>query len=212
MLNKVKAKFLIGLGGVIVTGFILMVGYTIGSHSVTKHNDRQIKAEAKKLVTQEQEKTEARILSDTQIREFLTQYFTKTKLGENNSRIKPYMTDSAYAEEETRQGESINQVYKDYMLDYRFESATIFVNKATNEALAEVSYQVVYVSDLSDKAQRVTQTETKTVKLSYAKLSDKLLVNQLTIWNGKLDELKEKNDETNSAIPEINSSTTTSSN
>ncbi|EHI69777.1 hypothetical protein STRIC_1208 [Streptococcus ictaluri 707-05] len=179
---------------------------------MTKHNDRQIKTEARKLVTQEQEKTKAKVLSDTQVKEFLTQYFTKDKLGENNSRIKPYMTDSAYSEEETRQGESLNQVYKDYMLDYRFEAAAIFVNKETNEALAEVSYQVVYVSDLSDKAQHVTQTETKTVKLSYAKLSDKLLVNQLTIWNGKLDELKENNDVTNSAIPEINSSTTISSN
>lgn len=122
MLNKVKARFLIGLGGVVVTGFILMVGYTIGSHSVTKHNDRQIRAEARKIVTQEQEKTKARVLSDTQIKEFLTQYFTKAKLGENNSRIKSYMTESAYSEEEARQGESINQVYKDYMLDYRFES------------------------------------------------------------------------------------------
>lgn len=31
----------------------------------------------------------------------------------------------SYKEEVARQEESINQVYKDYMLDYRFESASI---------------------------------------------------------------------------------------
>lgn len=51
----------------------------------------------------------------------------------------------------------------------------------TNEALTEVTYQVVYVSDVSDKAQKSTQTETTSLKLSYAKMSDKLLVNQVTI-------------------------------
>lgn len=79
------------------------------------------------------------------------------------------MTDSAFSEEEANQKEAINQVYKDYMLDYRFESASIYVNTEENEALAEVSYQVTYVSDLSKQQQRTTQTETKTIKLSYSK-------------------------------------------
>ncbi|MDU6444730.1 MAG: peptidylprolyl isomerase, partial [Streptococcus sp.] len=123
-----------------------------------------------------------------------------------------YMTDSAYKEEVARQEESVNQVYKDYILDYRFEKADIYVNTETNEALAEVSYQVVYVSDVSDKAQKSTQTETKSLKLSYSKLSDKLLVNQLTIWNGKLEELKETSDGANSSIPDIQGSTTSETN
>ena len=87
----------------------------------------------------------------------------------------------SYKEEVARQEESINQVYKDYMLDYRFESAQIYVDTEDNEVLAEVTYQVVYVSDVSDKPQKSTQTETTSLKLSYAKMSDKLLVNQVTI-------------------------------
>ena len=118
------------------------------------------------------------------------------------------MTDSAYKAEVARQEESINQVYKDYMLDYRFESAQIYVNTEDNEALAEVTYQVVYVSDVSDKAQKSIQTETRTLKLSYAKMSDKLLVNQVTIWNGKLEDLKETSDGVNSSIPKIQGTTT----
>ena len=120
MLNKMKARFLIGLGGLAVTCFIVTMGYTIGSQSVTNHTNKQIQTEAHKLLTKEKEKEKASVLSDELVKEFLTQYYTKEKLGENNNRIKPYMTDSAYKEEVARQEDSINQVYKDYMLDYRF--------------------------------------------------------------------------------------------
>ena len=152
MLNKMKARILIGFGGLAVTSFVVMMGYAIGSHSVTSHTQKQIQTEAHKLLTKEKEKEKASVLSDELVKEFLTQYYTKEKLGENNNRIKPYMTDSAYKEEVARQEESINQVYKDYMLDYRFESANIYVNTEENEAFAEVSYQVDYVSEVSDKA------------------------------------------------------------
>lgn len=204
MLNKVKARFLIGVGGLVAVSFMVM----IGSQSVSKQTEHQIRAEANKLVTKEKQEEKATVLSDEFVKEFLTQYYTKERLGENNNRIKPYMTDSAYKEEVARQEDSINQVYKDYILDYRFETAHIYVNTETNEALAEVSYQVIYVSDLSKQQQRTTQTETKTIKLSYSKVSDKLLVNHLTICNGKLENLKEATDGANSSLPNIQGDTT----
>lgn len=207
-----KARLLISFGGLAVTSFMVMMGYTIGSQSVTNHTQKQIQTEAHKLLTKEKEKEKGNVLSDELVKEFLTQYYTKEKLGENNNRIKSYMTDSAYKEEVARQEESINQVYKYYMLDYRFESAQIYVNTEDNEALAEVTYQVVYVSDVSDKAQKSIQTETRTLKLSYAKMSDKLLVNQVTIWNGKLEDLKETSDGVNSSIPKIQGTTTSETN
>lgn len=163
-------------------------------------------------MTKEKEKEKASVISDELVKEFLTQYFTKEKLGENNNRIKPYMTDSAYKEEVARQEESINQVYKDYMLDYHFETAQIYINTEDNEALTEVTYQVVYVSDVSDKAQKSTQTETTSLKLSNAKMSDQLLVNQVTIWNRKLEDLKETSDGVNSSIPKIQGTTTSETN
>lgn len=152
------------------------------------------------------------MLSNELVKEFLTQYFTKVQLGENNARINPYMTDSAFSEEEANQNKAINQVYKDYMLDYRFESASIYVNTESNVALAEVTYQVTYVSDLSEQQQRATQTETETVMLSYSKVSDKLLVNQLTIWNGKLEDMEEATNGANSSIPTIQGTTTSENN
>lgn len=108
MLNKMKARLLIGLGGLAVTSFMVMMGYTIGSQSVTNHTQKQIQSEAKKLLTKEKEKEKASVLSDELVKEFLTQYYTKEKLGENNNRIKPYMTDSAFKEEVARQEDSIN--------------------------------------------------------------------------------------------------------
>ncbi|MGF0070225.1 peptidylprolyl isomerase [Streptococcus sp. SGI.013] len=212
MLNKVKARFLIGVGGLIAVSFMVMIGYTIGSQTISKQTENQIRAEANKLVSKKKKEERATVLSDELVNEFLTQYFTKVQLGENNARIKPYMTDSAFSEEEANQNKAINQVYKDYMLDYRFESASIYVNTESHVALAEVSYQVTYVSDLSEQQQRTTQTETKTVMLSYSKVSDKLLVNQLTTWNGKLEDMKEATDGANSSIPTIQGTTTSENN
>ncbi|MGT2800354.1 peptidylprolyl isomerase [Streptococcus marmotae] len=212
MLNKIKVRLLLGIGGIAVTSFLVMMGYTIGSHSATKQTEHQIKTEAHKLLASEKEKEHATVLSDELVKEFLTQYYTKEKMGENNNRIKPYMTDSAYKEEIAHQEESINQVYKDYLLDYRFDEAKIFVNSKTNEALVEVSYQVTYVSDMSEHQQKMTQTETKTMKVSYAKIRDQLLVNQLITWNGKFDDLKSNTEVSNSAIPDIKSTTTSDNN
>jgi len=42
MLNKMKARLLIGFGGLAVTSFVVMMGYTIGSHSMTSHTQKQI--------------------------------------------------------------------------------------------------------------------------------------------------------------------------
>lgn len=212
MLNKMKARLLIGLGGLAVTSFIVMMGYTIGSQSVTNHTQKQIQSEAHHLLTKEKEKEKASVLSDELVKEFLTQYYTKEKLGENNNRIKPYMTDSAYKEEVARQEESINQAIRiicQIIASNLLKSMSI---QKTNEALTEVTYQVVYVSDVSDKAQKSTQTETTSLKLSYAKMSDKLLVNQVTIWNRKLEDLKETSDGVNSSIPKIQGTTTSETN
>ena len=64
------------------------------------------------------------------------------KLGENNTRIQPYMTESAYSQELSSQNNAMNQVYKDYILDYHFEKGDIFVNQTTNQAITMVSYEV----------------------------------------------------------------------
>ncbi|MGZ7215748.1 peptidylprolyl isomerase, partial [Streptococcus pyogenes] len=78
------ARFLIGVGGLIAVSFMVMIGYTIGSQSVSKQTEHQIRAEAKKIVTKEKQEEKATVLSKELVKEFLTQYFTKVQLGENN--------------------------------------------------------------------------------------------------------------------------------
>ena len=82
-----KARFLIGVGGLIAVSFMVMIGYTIGSQSVSKQTEYQIRVEANKLVTKEKQKERATVLSDELVKKLLTQYFTKVQLGENNARI-----------------------------------------------------------------------------------------------------------------------------
>lgn len=105
--------------------------------------------------------------------------------------------------------EALQQVYKDYLLYYRFDEAVIYLNPDAYEALAEVTYEVTYGSDLSDQPETNTQRETKTVKLVFSKGSDSLLVNQLTIWDGSLEDLaKQDAVDSDAAIPALPSSTT----
>ena len=212
MLNKVKTKALISVGAVAATSFILMMGYTVGQHSTAKQSRKEIELTAAKLVEDKQAEDKARILSSDTVKEFLTQYYTKEKLGENNTRIQPYMTESAYFQELSSQNDAMNQVYKDYILDYHFEKADIFVNQTTNQAIAMVSYNVTYVSDLKNANQSKTnQTETRTVKLSYSKLPGKLLVNQVQVWKSGLDDLDKatpKTLEESSSVPSLPNTTT----
>ena len=209
MLNKVKTKALISVGAVAATSFILMMGYTAGQHSTAKQSRKEIELAAAKLVEDKQAEDKASILSSDTVKEFLTQYYTKEKLGENNTRIQPYMTESAYSQELSSQNDAMNQVYKDYILDYHFEKADIFVNQTTNQAIAMVSYNVTYVSDL--KKSKTNQTETRTVKLSYSKLPVKLLVNQVQVWKSGLDDLDKatpKTLEESSSVPSLPNTTT----
>ena len=163
---------------------------------------------AAKLVEDKQAEDKASILSSDTVKEFLTQYYTKEKLGENNTRIQPYMTESAYSQELTSQNDAMNQVYKDYILDYHFEKADIFVNQTTNQAIAMVSYK----SDLKNANQSKTnQTETRTVNLNYSKLPGKLLVNQVQVWKSGLDDLDKatpKTLEESSSVPSLPNTTT----
>jgi len=202
MLNKVKTKALISVGAVAATSFILMMGYTVGQHSTAKQSRKEIELVAAKLVEDKQAEDKTSILSSDTVKEFLTQYYTKEKLGENNTRIQPYMTESAYSQE----------LSKDYILDYHFEKADIFVNQTTNQAIAMVSYNVTYVSDLKNANQSKTnQTETRTVKLSYSKLPGKLLVNQVQVWKSGLDDLDNatpKTLEESSSVPSLPNTTT----
>lgn len=215
MIDKTKQVILLVGGGLLVATFLLTIGFNLGGQSSTKVTERAIAQKSKALASEQVKKDKESVLSQEQVEEFLVQYYTKKQLWENNARLKPYLTDSAYREELVSQEELLQQVYKDYILDYRFEGVTIYVNPKTNEALAEVSYTVTYVADLEHKDQAQTnQVEKRTVKLAYTKVGDKLLVNHLKTIQTPLEDLLNKAQVTSpssesSAVPELPHSTTT---
>ncbi|HEL0757021.1 TPA: hypothetical protein TVK06_001513 [Streptococcus equi subsp. zooepidemicus] len=213
MIDKTKQIVLVSVASLALLAFVSTMGYSLGKQSVTNKTRAAIKQEAKKLQDEQTKKEKASQLSQESVEAFLRHYFTKKQLGENNKRIKPYLTDSAYREELTRQEDTLQQVYKDYILDYQYQEADIYLNHASNEVLAEVSYTVTYVPDLEqkDKAQ-TNQVENRLLRLTYTKLGDKLLVNHLQTYSTDLSEALTQSQKTTrepEAIPELPVSTTT---
>lgn len=213
MIDKTKQIVLVSVASLALLAFVSTMGYSLGKQSVTNETRAAIKQEAKKLQDEQTKKEKASQLSQESVEAFLRHYFTKKQLGENNKCIKPYLTDSAYREELTRQEDTLQQVYKDYILDYQYQEADIYLNHASNEVLAEVSYTVTYVPDLEqkDKAQ-TNQVEKRLLRLTYTKLGDKLLVNHLQTYSTDLSEALTQSQKTTrepEAIPELPVSTTT---
>ena len=151
MLNKVKVRFLISLASLAVVSFLVIIGYSLAQQLSAKQTESEIRAEADKIVKKNEEENKRSILTEETVKEFLTQYYTKQKLGENNQRIQPYMTDSAYSDEVASQEEAIHQIYKDYILDYRFDQAKIYIDVTNQTAIAQFSYSVIYVGDLEKR-------------------------------------------------------------
>ncbi|MDG3132373.1 hypothetical protein MKL26_04945 [Streptococcus suis] len=213
MIDKTKQVIMFAIGTILIVGFFLTMGFSLGKQSVTRANQVEITRQAEQLAKERHDKERASVLSQELVEEFLVHYYTKEKLGENNGRIKPYLTDSAYREELARQDEPLNQVYKDYILDYRYSEAQIFLDSNQQEALVEVSYTVTYVADLEKKEQAMTnQVEKRLLRLGYSKVGDKLLVNHIQSYPTPLDDLlnqaKANSPQATSAVPDLPVSTT----
>lgn len=104
MIDKTKQVIMFAIGTILIVGFFLTMGFSLGKQSVTRANQVEIN----RLVKERHDKERASILSQELVEEFLVHYYTKEKLGENSGRIKPYLTDSAYREELARQDEPLN--------------------------------------------------------------------------------------------------------
>ncbi|HEL1733143.1 TPA: peptidylprolyl isomerase [Streptococcus suis] len=190
MYNKAKIKGLIALGLLALVGFVSMIGYTLGSQLTLHQATQQAEKNATSILEEKAQAEAAKTLTPELVTDFLIQYYTKAKLGENNNRIKSFMTDAAYSEELTKQELAVNQVNKEFIVDYIYEDATIFINSKDKEVIVEVSYNVTYLSEITGGQQyKNTQLEKATVKLSYSEVSEKLLVNHIQTWKIGLSDM-----------------------
>ncbi|HFI0305356.1 TPA: hypothetical protein ACGOVM_000383 [Streptococcus suis] len=111
MIDKTKQVIMFAIGAILIVGFFLTMGFSLGKQSVTRANQVEITRQAEQLAKERHDKERVSVLSQELVEEFLVHYYTKEKLGENNGRIKLYLTDSAYREDLARQEEPLNQVY-----------------------------------------------------------------------------------------------------
>ncbi|MDN5469878.1 MAG: hypothetical protein L0I49_03065 [Lactococcus raffinolactis] len=176
MVNQslVKIAKRVGVGLLVVLS--ILIGMGIGSIGKVSPKD------VSKIVKQDKAKdksSEIR-LTEKDVKDFLIAYYTKKDLEENRPRYKPFMTDGLYNSETAEEDKPVNQAYKGFIVDQVFESANIYIDSTTDQVLAEVKYSnsVLQEKD-SNKNALKNQINTATIRLSYNKVNNKFLVNDI---------------------------------
>ncbi|HEM2722455.1 TPA: hypothetical protein U0577_000997 [Streptococcus suis] len=85
MYNKAKIKGLIALGLLALVGFVSMIGYTLGSQLTLHQATQQAEKNATSILEEKAQAEAAKTLTPELVKDFLIQYYTKAKLGENNN-------------------------------------------------------------------------------------------------------------------------------
>ncbi|MBY5035325.1 hypothetical protein K6V78_09775 [Streptococcus gallolyticus] len=120
-------------------------------------------------------------LSKDQIEDFLIAYFTKKDLGENRARYETFMSEAMYKQEVATEEEPVNQTYKGYVVDFKYKSSEIYINQDKLTALVKVTYTSTYLAKKNDYTNSQKNVPSNlTLKVTYLKQGNKLLVNNLT--------------------------------
>ncbi|HEM3612274.1 TPA: hypothetical protein U1D13_001906 [Streptococcus suis] len=161
MIDEVKVKRLrIVAGGIAIT-LLLLMSFGLGQMTAPSRT-KQEEAKTSTQATEEQK------LSYEEVEEFLIAYYTKKDLGTNRNRYKPFMTETLYNQEVTKEEEPVNQTYKGYVVDYTFKQADIYINTETNIAIVQVDYTntLLEKKENYDKAQKNVRNQS-ILKLTY---------------------------------------------
>lgn len=174
MIDTVKVKFFQTVGVVVTVIIVFMLGFSFG-HLGHKSSSK------KSPVPKSHQVTEGTQLTSTYVKKFLVSYYTKSDLGENRNRYKPYMTEGMYNSTVSQEKEPINQAYKGYVVNFKFESAQIYINEKDHTVITTISY----TNDLlkhknSKKDAQIGFKNRITTKLSYTKVNGKYLVDNMS--------------------------------
>lgn len=168
--SKIKRYKLIGL--VVGAILIFIIGYGSG----------QVKINAKEAPKKTQtKKVDAETLTQKKVQSFLIAYYTKKDLEENRNRYQPFMIESMYNQEISKENESVNQAYKGYVVDFKLKESDIYIDQKSNSAIAKVRYTNTLLAKKNkyEKAQKNVSNEA-TLKITYTlDAKGKLKVNQL---------------------------------
>lgn len=173
MIDTTKLDQLKKLGVLAGVAILLVVAYGLGAR------DKTVKQAAQTPKVVETAK-EAQLTQEV-VKDFLVAYYTKKELEANRKLYKPFMTDSLYQQEISLEADPINQAYKGYVVDFKFQTADIYIDDTQLTALVKVHYTNTLLAEKGnyDKAQKDVVNEVD-VKLTYVKQNGKYLLNQKT--------------------------------
>lgn len=173
MIDTTKLDQLKKLGVLAGVAILLVVAYGLGAR------DKTVKQAAQTPKVVETAK-EAQLTQEV-VKDFLVAYYTKKELEANRKLYKPFMTDSLYQQEISLEADPINQAYKGYVVDFKFQTADIYIDDTQLTALVKVRYTNTLLAEKGnyDKAQKDVVNEVD-IKLTYVKQNGKYLLNQKT--------------------------------
>lgn len=173
MIDTTKLDQLKKLGVLAGVAILLVVAYGLGAR------DKTVKQAAHPPKVVETAK-EAQLTQEV-VKDFLVAYYTKKELEANRKLYKPFMTDSLYQQEISLEADPINQAYKGYVVDFKFQTADIYIDDTQLTALVKVHYTNTLLAEKGnyDKAQKDVVNEVD-IKLTYVKQNGKYLLNQKT--------------------------------
>ena len=172
MLDLAKIKAIKIIGYILLLVLAVVIGVGVGQ-SITATN-------SKKEDIEQKEAQSGQVLTQDQVKEFLLNYYTKKDLGENRNRYKDYMTDGLYKQQVAKEEEAVNQTYKGFVIDYKFQSAEIYINQEKLQVITQVNYVNTLLDDKKnlDTAQKDVLNK-KTLRLSYINDNGTLKVNKI---------------------------------
>lgn len=166
-LRRVKKIGAVGIG-FLVFFLVLSVGITIGEKKQRSIPHKQEKTEQKQELT-----------SDT-VNKFLIAFYTKKDLGENRNRYEPLVTTGMYNELVAEENQPVNQAYKGYVVNQVLESAKIYINTESKEAICEVTYKNTQRTKINnDKGALKNQSNKEAIKLTFIEQGKQYLVDKM---------------------------------
>lgn len=177
MLNKKLVKIAKRLATVVIAVILLVAGFIVGNAYRTAKDEQKIKEITESSQTKKADNNWE--LKRKDVQDFLTVYYTKKDLGENRERYKPYMSEGLYNAVVSEEEKPANTVYQGYLVDWEYETSEVHINTLEKTALVTVKYKNTTLAVKDDRSKSSTQSHKVSLKLTYVKSGDKLLVNKM---------------------------------
>ncbi|MFS1664493.1 hypothetical protein [Streptococcus sp. zg-JUN1979] len=163
MVNEVMIKYL----KLVAAGVVLLLILLLGLSLAFSKRDHKAKVSSQLSSSYVQEVD----LSEPLVVDFLKTYYTTDKVGANRKAYKPFMTQEAYERQIEKEDNPSDKLYTDFMKDFRYQKAKVYLGSKDNVAYATVRYGFIAEAPSGkgdDKTVSRQVTNTIDLKLTYS--------------------------------------------